>query len=70
MNLVTVSPKFQVVIPQKVRQSLNIRPGQKMQVIEYGNHIVMIPVRPIEEARGSLPGIDTDPQREKEDRDL
>jgi hypothetical protein len=41
-----------------------------MQVIEYGNHIVMIPVRPIEEARGSLPGIDTDPQREKEDRDL
>ena len=70
MNTVTVSPKFQVVIPQKVRQSLNIRPGQKMQVIEYGNHIVMIPVRPIEEARGSLPGIDTDPQREKEDRDL
>jgi AbrB family looped-hinge helix DNA binding protein len=70
MNTVTVSPKYQVVIPQKVRQSLDIRPGQKMQVIEYGNHIVMIPVRPIEEARGSLPGIDTDPQREKEDRDL
>lgn len=70
MNSVTVSPKFQVVIPQKVRKSLNIRPGQKMQVLEYGNHIVMIPVRPIEEARGSLPGIDTDPQREKEDRDL
>ncbi len=70
MNSVTVSPKFQVVIPQKVRKSLNIRPGQKMQVLEYGNHIVMIPVRPIEEARGSLPGIDTDPQREKEDRDI
>ena len=35
-----------------------------MQVIEYGDHIVMIPVRSIEEARGSLPGIDTDPQRE------
>ena len=70
MYAVTVSPKFQVVIPKKVRQSLNIRPGQKMHVIEYGNHIVMIPVRPIEEARGSLSGIDTDPQREKEDRDL
>ena len=70
MNLVTVSTKYQVVIPQKVRQALNIQPGQKMQVIEYGNHIVMIPVRPIEEARGSLPGIDTDPKREKEDRDL
>jgi AbrB family looped-hinge helix DNA binding protein len=70
MTAVTVSTKYQVVIPQKVRQALNIRPGQKMQVIEYGNHIVMIPVRPIEEARGSLPGIDTDPRREKEDRDL
>ncbi len=70
MNAVTVSTKYQVVIPQKVRQALNIQPGQKMQVIEYGNHIVMIPIRPIEDARGSLPGIDTDPKREKEDRDL
>ena len=70
MIAVTVSTKYQVVIPQKVRQALNIRPGQKMQVIEYGNHIVMIPVRLIEEARGSLPGINTDPRREKEDRDL
>jgi AbrB family looped-hinge helix DNA binding protein len=70
MNSVTVSTKYQVVIPQKVRQALNIQPGQKMQVIEYGNHIVMIPVRPIKEARGSLLGIDTDPKREKKDRDV
>jgi AbrB family looped-hinge helix DNA binding protein len=45
MNAVTVSTKYQVVIPQKVRQALHIQPGQKMQVIEYGNHIVMIPIR-------------------------
>ena len=70
MNAVTVSTKYQVVIPLKIRQALNIRPGQRMQVIEYGNQIVMIPIRPIDEARGSLPGIDTDPQREKKDRDL
>ena len=70
MDSVTVSPKYQVVIPKKVRQALNIQPGQKMQVIEYGHHIVMIPVRPIQEARGSLKGIDTDPQREKEDREI
>ena len=70
MDSVTVSPKYQVVIPLKVRQSLNITPGQKMRVIEYQDHIVMIPVRPIQEARGSLKGIDTDPQREKEDREL
>ncbi len=70
MVAVTVSPKFQVVIPKKVRSSLNIKPGQKLQVIEYGKNIVLIPVRPIEEACGSLPGIDTDPQREKEDRQV
>lgn len=70
MDAVTVSTKYQVVIPKRVRQSLNIQPGQKMQVLEYGHHIVMIPVRPIEKARGSLKGIDTDPQREKEDREL
>jgi AbrB family looped-hinge helix DNA binding protein len=70
MNMVTVSTKYQVVIPQKVRQSLKIQPGQKMHVVEYGNHIVLIPVRPIEAARGSLKGIDTDPQREKVDREL
>ena len=70
MNTVTVSTKYQVVIPRMVRQSLNIQPGQKMQMIEYGRHIVMIPIRPIQEARGSLKGIDTDPQREKVDREL
>lgn len=70
MNTVTVSTKYQVVIPKQVRQSMHIQPGQKMQVIEYGDHVVMIPVRSIEEARGSLPGIDTDPQREKVDREL
>jgi AbrB family looped-hinge helix DNA binding protein len=70
MNTVTVSTKYQVVIPQKVRQALHIQPGQKMQMLEYGQHIVMIPIRPIQEARGSLRGIDTDPQREKVDREL
>ena len=70
MIAVTVSTKYQVVIPKNIRQALNIRPGQKMQMIEYGNQIVMIPIRSINEARGSLPGIDTDPQREKKDRDL
>ena len=70
MNTVTVSPKYQVVIPKRVRQSLYIQPGQKMQMLEYGEYIVMIPVRPIQEARGSLSGIDTNPQREKTDREL
>jgi AbrB family looped-hinge helix DNA binding protein len=67
MESVTVSQKFQVVIPQKVRKMLGVKPGQKMRVIAYDNQVVLIPVRPIQEARGSLKGIDTDVQREEED---
>lgn len=69
MDSVTVSPKYQVVIPQKARQLLNLKKGQKMQVIAYDNRVVLIPVRPIQEARGSLKGIDTNIDRE-EDREL
>jgi AbrB family looped-hinge helix DNA binding protein len=69
MDSVTVSPKYQVVIPQKARQLLNLKKGQKMQVIAYDNRVVLIPVRPIQEARGSLKGIDTNIERE-EDREL
>jgi AbrB family looped-hinge helix DNA binding protein len=69
MEAITVSPKFQVVIPQKVRERLNIQRGQKMQVIAYDNRVVLIPLRPIQEARGSLKGINTDVPRD-EDREL
>ncbi|KAF0106347.1 MAG: AbrB family transcriptional regulator [Anaerolineaceae bacterium] len=66
MNDITVSPKFQVVIPLKVREALNVRPGQKMRVLAYNNQVILIPVRPIKEARGSLKGIETDIQREED----
>jgi AbrB family looped-hinge helix DNA binding protein len=66
MQTVTVSPKFQVVIPRAVRDSLDIRPGQKVQVIRYGDRIELIPLRPIQEARGFLKGIDTDVKREQD----
>jgi AbrB family looped-hinge helix DNA binding protein len=68
METVTVSPKFQVVIPLKVRRMLNLKPSQKMQVIAYDNQVVLIPLRPIQQARGSLKGIDTSVQREELDR--
>ena len=64
MEAVTVSPKFQIVIPRRVRQSLDIQPGQKIQVIRYGNRIELIPLRPIRETRGFLRGIDTTVERE------
>ena len=64
METVTVSPKYQVVIPRSVRQSLGIKPGQKVQVIHYGDRIELIPMRPVEETRGFLKGIDTTIDRE------
>jgi AbrB family looped-hinge helix DNA binding protein len=64
METVTVSPKFQVVIPRRVRESLGIRPGQKVQVISYEDRIELIPVRPVREMRGFLEGIDTEVERE------
>jgi len=68
MNLVTVSPKFQVVIPQKVREMMGVKAGQKMTVLAYDNRIVLIPTRPIQEARGSLKGMDTGVDRDEDDR--
>jgi AbrB family looped-hinge helix DNA binding protein len=64
MQAVTVSPKFQIVIPRQARECLGIHPGQKVQVILYENRIELIPVRPIREARGFLKGIDTTVERE------
>jgi AbrB family looped-hinge helix DNA binding protein len=64
MEIVTISPKYQVVIPSKVRQSLGLRVGQKVHVLVYENRIELIPVRPIREMRGFLKGIDTRIERE------
>ena len=66
MQTVTVSPKYQVVIPRAVRQALRLRPGQKMQVLEYEGRIEFIPERDITELRGFLKGINTEFEREED----
>ncbi len=66
MRLVTVSPKYQIVIPAEVREQLNIRPGQKLRVIVYNERIELVPVIPVQEARGLLPEIDTTVEREED----
>jgi AbrB family looped-hinge helix DNA binding protein len=59
METVTVSSRFRVVIPRVIREALRIRPGQKLQVIQYENRIELIPLQSAKELRGFLKGIDT-----------
>lgn len=68
METVTVSPKYQVVIPKAIRDELRIKPGQKVQAVAYRGRIELIPIRPVREMRGFLKGIDTSDVREHEDR--
>jgi len=63
MQSVTVSPKFQVVIPKEVRDSMGIISGQKIQVLTYKNRIELIPVKPMKSMKGILTGINTDVER-------
>lgn len=64
MHTVKISPKFQVVIPQAIRQSLGLKPGQTVQAILYENRIELIPIQPMRSMRGFLKGIDTTIERE------
>ena len=66
MTTVTISPKYQVVIPKEIRDKLQLAPGQKVQAIAYENRIELIPVRPINEMRGFLAGIDTEVERDSD----
>jgi AbrB family looped-hinge helix DNA binding protein len=60
MHTVTVSPKFQVVIPRLIREHLKLVPGQKMQVIEYDGRVEFVMDRNISDLRRFVPGINTE----------
>jgi len=64
MQEVKISPKYQVVIPLEVRESMELKPGQKLQVIRFGDRIELVPVKKITEMRGFLKGIPTKVGRE------
>jgi len=68
METVTISPKFQVVIPKSIRERLRLVPGQKVQALAYGGRIELLPIRPAAELRGVLRGLDTTLEREEVDR--
>jgi AbrB family looped-hinge helix DNA binding protein len=66
MTTVTLSPKFQVVIPLAVRKKMALQPGNKFQVIHLEDRIELIPVKPMKSMRGFLSGIDTTIDREED----
>lgn len=70
MHTVTLSPKFQVVIPQAVREALGLRPGEKFQVVSYDGRIELIPVQRMKQSRGFLKGMNARIERTENDRPL
>jgi AbrB family looped-hinge helix DNA binding protein len=64
MESVTISKKFQVVIPKKMRDSLNLKPGQKVQLVEYEGLIELVPIHEIKDLRGFVKDIDTQFEQE------
>jgi AbrB family looped-hinge helix DNA binding protein len=66
MDTVTLSPKFQVVIPQAIREAMGLKPGEKLRVIRHGNRVELIPVRPVKSLRGFVRGMDTTVERDRD----
>jgi len=66
METVTISPKYQVVIPKTIRTRLKLRAGQKVRAIVYQDRIELVPVRPVRQLRGFLKGIDTSVPHERD----
>jgi AbrB family looped-hinge helix DNA binding protein len=68
LDTVTLSSKYQIVIPRAIREKWQVKPGQKVRLIIYGRRLEIVPVRDIKEARGFLKGMSSEIEREGEDR--
>ena len=68
MDAVTVSSKYQIVIPRRVREQLDIRPGQKVSVVVLDGQMRIVPIRPVAEYRGMLKGVENTFERDEDDR--
>ena len=68
MATTTISSKFQIVIPKEVRDKLHLSPSQRLQVVEKGGVITLVPEVPLKSLRGALKGMPATDVREKKDR--
>lgn len=64
---VTVSSKYQIVIPRAVRRYLDLKPGQKLRVVLLDGQVRLVPVRPLAEMQGRFRGVDTHFEREEDE---
>ncbi len=64
MNTVTVSSKFQVVIPKEIREMIGLEVGTRLEIISYGTRIELVPIQPMKRLKGMFKGLNTDIQRE------
>ena len=69
MPVVTVSSKYQVVIPKDIREKARIRPGEKLEVLSFDDRIELVRLRPMRKMRGYLKGLDPTFVREEDDRE-
>jgi AbrB family looped-hinge helix DNA binding protein len=68
MATTTISPKFQIVIPKEVREKLHLAPSQRLQIVEKGGVITLVPEVPLKSLKGALKGMSKTDIREKKDR--
>ncbi len=68
MDTVKVSRKYQVVIPERVRREAGIKPGDRMVAIVKNGILQYVPVRPLRETKGIIPGLTTKSLRDERDR--
>lgn len=66
MNKITVSPKYQVVIPKDIREQAGVKVGMKLEIVAYGNRIELIPIEPMKKLRGIVSGIDLKIDRDED----
>jgi AbrB family looped-hinge helix DNA binding protein len=66
MNKVTLSNKYQVIIPKEVREKIGLKAGVSFEVIIYSNRIELVPIKPMKSLKGILKGIDTNIIRDED----
>ena len=66
MTTIRISPEYQVVIPRKVCEAMNLKPGTRLQVLQFADRIELIPLRSASSLRGSLPGLDRRARRDED----